>query len=77
MPETLNMQQVQGLTQLGFAGLVFLALSTPVFSGLWAAPSEFQALVPYHALLIAVFCFAAVSAQAGGWWTGCAPGRRR
>jgi hypothetical protein len=45
------------------AGLILLAISTPAFYGLWPSPTNFQAPLPYHALLVSVFCLAAAGAQ--------------
>jgi 6-pyruvoyl-tetrahydropterin synthase related domain len=47
--------------------LILIALSTPTFQALWPSPLDFQPLLPYHAVLVAVFCLAVVSAQAVRW----------
>jgi hypothetical protein len=48
-------------------GLILLALASPIFYRVWPSALAFQPLLPYHALLLAVFCFAVVSAQASCW----------
>jgi hypothetical protein len=45
-------------------GLVLLALSTPPFYRLWSPTDLFLPLLPYHAVLLAVFCLSVVAAQA-------------
>ncbi len=52
------------------AGLVFFLLSTPLFYWLWPSPQEFLPLLPYHALMFAIFCFAVVGAQSVYWLDG-------
>ncbi len=48
-------------------GVTLAVLSTPAFYGLWPSPLNFQPVLPYHALLVAVFCLAVVSAQSVHW----------
>ncbi|MCC7449740.1 MAG: hypothetical protein IT324_20135 [Anaerolineae bacterium] len=45
-------------------GLTLVALALPGLEWLWPAPTVFQAVQPYHGLLVATFCLAALSGQA-------------
>lgn len=45
-------------------GLGLLAISTPAFYRLWPSADLFLPLLPYHAVLLAVFCLSVVAAQA-------------
>lgn len=58
--------QVHDLVFLIF-GLALLLLTTPTFARLWPDPRIFQAMQPYHVLLVAVFCLALVAGRAALW----------
>lgn len=45
-------------------GLILLLFATPAFAAFWPQPYVFQALMPYHALLVATFCLCGAGAQA-------------
>ncbi len=50
-------------------GIVFVIFALPSFGGLWRGEG-FQAPQPYHAVLVALFCFAVASAGVGRWLKG-------
>ncbi len=47
--------------------VILIALATPAFYWLWPTPLSFQPALPYHAILVAVFCLAVVGAQSVRW----------
>ncbi|MEP7288266.1 MAG: 6-pyruvoyl-tetrahydropterin synthase-related protein [Chloroflexota bacterium] len=49
-------------------GLILVVIATPAFSSLWPSAASFQPLLPYHAILVATFCLAAVAGQAARWF---------
>ncbi|MFQ3536967.1 MAG: hypothetical protein SNJ58_13945 [Aggregatilineales bacterium] len=52
-------------------GAALVALSTPAFGRLWQAQDSFLPILPYHAVLVSAFCWAAA---AGGAGQGCGRG---
>ncbi len=55
------------------AAVMLIGLSTPAFYSLWPPPTSFQPVLPYHAILVAIFCLAVVGAQSVRWLEALQP----